>query len=104
MPDTPFASLINTHVSSQANIQPQVPDDRVIMKVSVFILLILVQFTMLPAGVFAGHTVFEDVVYATHPDVPDAHLFLKGDVYVPSGDGPYPALMLMHGGGLAAGG
>ncbi len=60
--------------------------------------LMAVSLLVCPVNSFAGYTVFKDVVYANHPDVPNAEKCLKGDVYVPSGKGPYPALMLMHGG------
>lgn len=68
-------------------------------RLSVFIISIIsFSFFLYPADIFAEYSVFEDVIYANHTDVPDSNLFLKGDVYVPSSEGPHPAIMLMHGG------
>ena len=64
----------------------------------VIVSIISCSFFMCPTDVFAEHSVFEDVVYATHTDIPDSNRFLKGDVYVPTSKGPHPAIMLMHGG------
>lgn len=55
-------------------------------------------FLVHPVDIFAAYSVFEDIIYANHTDVPNSHRFLKGDVYVPSSEGPHPAIMLMHGG------
>ena len=38
------------------------------------------------------------VAYATHDGVP-----LLGDLYLPAGGGPFPALVAVHGGGWQAG-
>jgi acetyl esterase/lipase len=38
-------------------------------------------------------TVIPDVVYAVHDGVE-----LKGDLYLPAGDGPFPAMLFVHGG------
>ncbi|WP_022669007.1 alpha/beta hydrolase [Desulfospira joergensenii] len=68
-------------------------------RVSLIIILILsCSFFLCPALVFAKFSLFEDVIYARHGDVPDSDLFLKGDIYLPSTEGPHPAIMLMHGG------
>ncbi|MBI3075728.1 MAG: alpha/beta hydrolase fold domain-containing protein [Deltaproteobacteria bacterium] len=45
-----------------------------------------------------GVQVQKDLVYATHDGVE-----LKGDLYAPAGPGPFPALVLFHGGGWQAG-
>lgn len=49
----------------------------------------------------AGDAKFQtmkDVVYAVHDGVS-----LKGDLYLPAGSGPHPAMMFIHGGGLTGG-
>lgn len=54
-----------------------------------------------PVPAPAGHsfTVYRDVTY-TPPDWPEA---LQADVYVPSGKGPFPGVLVVHGGGWQAG-
>jgi acetyl esterase/lipase len=53
------------------------------------------------AMTFLGQSIHEirsDVTYATHDGVE-----LKGDLYLPSGPGPFPAIVSVHGGGWRAG-
>lgn len=45
-----------------------------------------------PASARAA-TEVHDVVYAVHDGVP-----LRGDLYLPAGDGPFPAMLFVHGG------
>lgn len=58
-----------------------------VKKLSVFISPLSFLFFLCPAVAFAKYAVFQDVVYASHEDVPDSDLFLKGDIYVPSTEG-----------------
>lgn len=67
-------------------------------RLCIIISIIYFSFLVHPVDIFAAYSVFEDIIYANHTDVPNSHRFLKGDVYVPSSEGPHPAIMLMHGG------
>jgi len=46
----------------------------------------------------ASHDQSLDLTYATHDGVA-----LAGDLYVPAGNGPFPALVAVHGGGWIQG-
>jgi len=68
----------------------------------IILLIVCLSFVAYPAVVSAQPpytvSIYEDVQYASHDDVPTPELFLKGDVYVPVEGGPHPAIMFMHGG------